>query len=136
MVTLHYRAARDPDRAREALESLAQELVEAEGLTCVPGRASYELRPAIDFTKAAVIEERARGLEAVAFAGDDTVDLPGFDALDDLAAKGVATLRIAVKSDEAPRELLDRADLVVDGPNGALDLLRRFTATKDAEQRD
>lgn len=126
MVTLHYRAAADPDRARSASEELAHELAERYGLTCVPGRASYELRPPVDFTKAAVIRERAEGLEAVAFAGDDTVDLPGFDALDELAARGVATLRIGVASDEAPPELLERADVVVEGPAGAVGLLRKL----------
>jgi trehalose 6-phosphate phosphatase len=129
MVTLHYRAASNPEAAQTALEVLAKELVEKENLTCVPGRASYELRPAIAFTKAAVIEERARGLEAVAFAGDDTVDLPAFDALDALDRAGVATLKIAVRSDEAPPELIDRADIVVDGPQGALNLLEQLTAT-------
>jgi trehalose 6-phosphate phosphatase len=126
MVTLHYRAAADPQRAKAALEALARELALRDGLTCVPGRASYELRPPIDFTKAAVITERSKDLEAVAFAGDDTVDLPGFDALDELRSRGVATLRIAARSDEAPAELLDRADVVVEGPAGAVELLRRL----------
>ncbi|MDQ3951405.1 MAG: trehalose-phosphatase [Actinomycetota bacterium] len=126
MVTLHYRAAPDVDKARAALEAVARDLAEEHSLTVVPGRASYELRPPIDFTKAAVVAERAAGLEAVAFAGDDTVDLPAFDALDALREEGVATLRIAVDSDEAPRELIDRADVVVDGPAGALAFLRRL----------
>ncbi|HYO60933.1 MAG TPA: trehalose-phosphatase, partial [Actinomycetota bacterium] len=120
MVTLHYRAAEDPAEAKRALGSLAKELATKHDLTCVPGRASYELRPAIDFTKAAVIEDRSTNLEAVAFAGDDTVDLPGFDALDALSEQGVATLRIAVRSNEAPDALLNRADIVVDGPEGAV----------------
>lgn len=127
MVTLHYRAAVDPERARTALEALAGELSQRHELTCVPGRGSYELRPAIDFTKAGVVAERATGLEAVAFAGDDTVDLPAFDALDELAERGIATLRIAVASDEAPPELLERADVVVEGPAGAIELLRKLT---------
>ena len=126
MVTLHYRAAADPARAARALEELARELGGRHGLTSVPGRASYELRPPVDFTKAAVIRERSEELEAVAFAGDDAVDLPGFDALDELAERGVATLRIAVASDEAPPALLERADVVVDGPPGAIELLRRL----------
>lgn len=126
MVTLHYRAADDPERAQRELEALAAELADRESLTCIPGRGSYELQPRIDFTKAGVIAERAQGLEAVAFAGDDTVDVPGFDALDELARNGVATLRIAVRSDEAPAELLERADVVVEGPAGALELLRRL----------
>lgn len=126
MVTLHYRAARDPQRARAAMDALASDLAARYDLKKVPGRASFELRPPVDFTKAAVVRERAEGLAAAAFAGDDRVDLPGFDALDDLGARGVATLRIAVRSDEAPPELLERADVVVDGPAGAVELLRRL----------
>jgi trehalose 6-phosphate phosphatase len=129
MVTLHYRAAKNPDEAKKATEALANVLAARENLTVVPGRASYELRPAIDFTKAAVIADRSKDLDAVAFAGDDTVDLPGFDALDALADEGVATLRIAVRSPEAPKELLDRADIVVEGPKGALNLLRELGGT-------
>jgi trehalose 6-phosphate phosphatase len=123
MVTLHYRAAADPERARAALDELATTLAGRHGLTLVAGRASFELRPPIDFTKAAVVRARGAGLGAVAFAGDDSVDLPGFDALDELAREGAATLRIAVRSDEAPPELLRRADAVVEGPRGAVALL-------------
>jgi trehalose 6-phosphate phosphatase len=73
-----------------------------------------------------VVEERATslGLQGVAFGGDDVVDLPGFEALDRLDERGVMTVRVAVSSDEAPDELLARADVVVEGPEGMLDWLR------------
>ncbi len=126
MVTLHYRAAEDPARARAALEALASDLVARYDLTSVAGRASFELRPPIDFTKAAVVRERGKGLDAVAFFGDDVVDLPGFEALDELEAAGAAALRVAVRSEEAPAELIERADVVVEGPVGAVELLREL----------
>ncbi len=74
-----------------------------------------------------VVRERAEGLAAAAFAGDDRVDLPGFDALDELAAEGMTTVRVGVRSDEAPPELLDRADVVVEGPAGVVNLLSALT---------
>jgi hypothetical protein len=40
--------------------------------------------------------------------------------VDRLAAAGVDTVRVAVRTEEAPPELLRRADLVVDGPEGCL----------------
>jgi trehalose 6-phosphate phosphatase len=88
------------------------------------------LRPPVEFSKAAVVLERSReaGLTAAAFVGDDRVDLPGFDALDLLEADGLATVRVAVDSPEAPPELIERADVVVDGPNGAIALLARLAA--------
>jgi trehalose 6-phosphate phosphatase len=79
----------------------------------------------VEFSKAAVVLERSRelGLRAAAFVGDDRVDLPGFDALDILGDEGVSTLRVAVSSDEAPEELLERADLVLAGPSSVRDWL-------------
>jgi trehalose 6-phosphate phosphatase len=77
-----------------------------------------------------VVLDRAReeDLEAVAFFGDDVVDLPGFDALDILEKEGARTLRVAVDSSEAPRALIERADVVVQGPAGAVSLLRELLA--------
>ena len=43
-------------------------------------------------------------------------------------ASGLAGLRIAVRSAESPPELLELADLVVDGPPGLRTLLERWAA--------
>lgn len=128
MVGLHFRAAEDPDAAAAALDEVAADLAERHGLTRAGGRLAYELRPPHDFSKATVVLQRAReeSLDAAAFVGDDRVDLPAFDALDVLAAEGVTTLRVAVRSDEAPPELIRRADMVVEGPRGVVVLLRRL----------
>ncbi|MGI8407945.1 MAG: trehalose-phosphatase, partial [Actinomycetota bacterium] len=82
-----------------------------------------------EFSKAAVVLDRSRelGLNAGAFVGDDRIDLPGYDALDLLASEGdFLALKVAVDSDEVPEELLRRADLIVDGPQETVDLLRRL----------
>lgn len=126
MLGLHFRSAADPDSARESLDALASELASGYGLTRAGGRLAFELRPPIEFAKSHVVLERAReaGLKAAMFIGDDRVDLPAFDALDKLEAEGVVGVRVAVRSDEAPVELLERADIVVDGPAGVLTLLK------------
>jgi trehalose 6-phosphate phosphatase len=128
VVTLHYRAADDAVAARGVATEAAETLAARYGLTLHEGRMALELRPPVELSKAAVVSERARAahLEAVMFVGDDTVDLPAFDALDELSEQGVATLRVAVRSDESPPELLERADVVVDGPPGVLDFLSRL----------
>ena len=126
MIGLHFRAASDVENARLSLDRLAEELAERHGLLRAGGRLAFELRPPREFSKAAVVLERARDLDlkAAMFVGDDRVDLPAFDALDALSEEGVATTRVAVDSDEAPPELLERADVVVSGPDGAVELLR------------
>jgi trehalose 6-phosphate phosphatase len=65
------------------------------------------------------------------FAGDDTVDIPAFEALDALASDGVATVKVAVSSPEAPSELIERADIVVGGPEGTVDLLRSLVSARE-----
>ena len=88
---------------------------------------SVELHPPIEADKGTALAALARtvpGLGAACFLGDDRGDLTAFDALDRLAVEGVVGVRIAVNSQEAPEELLARADLVVDGPLGALGALR------------
>jgi trehalose 6-phosphate phosphatase len=128
MLGLHFRAAADVSKAEAALRALAEEVAAEHGLTIGGGRLAFELRPPVELSKAAVVLQRAReeSLSAAAFAGDDRVDLPAFDALDVLAEEGASTLRIAVASDEAPPELLERADVVVQGPLGAVAYLRRL----------
>ncbi|HEX4979401.1 MAG TPA: trehalose-phosphatase [Acidimicrobiales bacterium] len=120
--TLHVREA--PDAAGWA-RSFADAAAATTGLVVHDARMSFELRPPVGVDKGTVVAELTEGMSAACFLGDDYGDLPAFDALDRLAARsGSAVLRVAVRSEEAPPELLSRADLLVDGPAGALAFLR------------
>ena len=85
---------------------------------------SYELHPPIEVDKGTTVELLGEGLDVVTFMGDDVGDIPGFEGLDRLAARGAQVVRVAVRSTEQAPALLDRADVVVDGPLGALALLQ------------
>lgn len=123
-LTLHYRTR--PDVA-PAVVAWAETQAARSGLVARPAKMSVELHPPIAADKGTALEALTAGLAAVCYAGDDQGDLPAFDALDRLAAAGVHTLRVAVASPEAPPELLERADLLVDDPAGLVDLLRRLS---------
>lgn len=105
MLTLHYRTASDPVEAERLLGKLVLDLASRHGVVQAEGKMSFELRPPIEISKADVVLKRSTELQltAVAFAGDDVVDLPAFDALGALATEGRMTLRVAVASPEAPR---------------------------------
>lgn len=118
-LTLHYRQA--PELEKQVVRWAAAEASRS-GLSPRPAKMSVELHPPIALDKGTAIESLADGLRAVLYAGDDVGDLPGFDALDRLAEAGLAVVRVAVRSEEAPDELLERADVVVDGPKGFRDL--------------
>jgi trehalose 6-phosphate phosphatase len=120
-LTLHWRADRDRE---EAARSWAAEEAARTGLELADARMAVELRPPLQRDKGTALSEAAAGLGAACFLGDDRGDLAAFDALDRLASQGVHVTRIAVRSAEMPEELESRADLIVDGPQGALALLR------------
>ncbi|MGI8708404.1 MAG: trehalose-phosphatase [Actinomycetota bacterium] len=126
LLNVHYRNVPDRNAGHRSVEEVTARLAGQHGLVIHPGRMSVELRPPVEFSKASVVRDVAarEALRAAAFFGDDLVDLPGFDALDELTESGIATLRVGVDSDETPRELLERSDLTVHGPCGVLKLLR------------
>ena len=122
-VTLHVRNAPE---AAVWMESFAASAATDHGLATHPGRQSVEIRPPVDIDKGTVVKELAAGMEAICFLGDDRGDLPAFAALADLRDAGAATLAVAVSSPEAPPDLFDQADVVVDGPEEAQALLRQL----------
>ena len=86
------------------------------------GRTVLEVRPPVAADKGtAVTALVARaGVERALYAGDDTTDVDAFRGLDGLEV----AVRVAVDSGEAPPALLAAADLVVEGTDGVLALLR------------
>jgi trehalose 6-phosphate phosphatase len=129
-VAIHTRRLADPRRWAAAISAAASEIAARHGLEVVPGRLVWELRPAVrsdkgDAVRRVVAESGAR---AVVVAGDDLGDLPAFAAAAELTRAAGERLRVAVRSAEAPPELLASADLVVDGPAGVRDLLRSLLA--------
>jgi trehalose 6-phosphate phosphatase len=119
-VTVHWRTA--PERDVEAVERV-EEIARRHGLETYPTKMARELRPPVAVDKGTAVDSLlGSGLETACFAGDDRGDRPAFDALE-RAPRLRARVRIAVSSPEAPAELLDRADVVVDGPTGLAVLL-------------
>ena len=124
-LTLHYRSHPDLE---EAVRTFAETQSARSGLVCRPARMSFELHPPIDVDKGTAVRNLSRDIDALCYIGDDVGDLSAFDALDELSGQGITALRVAVQSDESSAELIGRADLVVDGPEGVRDLLERLAA--------
>jgi trehalose 6-phosphate phosphatase len=62
---------------------------------------------------------------AALYVGDDTTDLDAFRGLRSLVVAGTLAraVCVAVRSEEAPPELVDQADLTIEGPGGVRELL-------------
>jgi len=121
--SFHFRTAPDEAAARATLERVAARAREA-GLVPRWGRKVLELRPPVEAHKGTAVRRLLgeRHLTRALYAGDDTTDLDAFAALEGLEL----AVRVAVASDEGPPELREAADVVVDGPAGVLELLRRL----------
>jgi trehalose 6-phosphate phosphatase len=124
---VHWRGAEDASRARGAAERIAGDS-EAAGLTPRWGRQVLELRPAVPVDKGSAVRDLVaeHGVELALFGGDDLTDLDAFDALADMVSAGAlrACVRVGVDSSEAPPDIGERSDAVVDGPAGFLEVLR------------
>ena len=119
----HYREAEDEDAARVELDEVARR-AETAGLVPRWGRKVLEIRPPVEADKGTAVRAllASAGARLGLYAGDDTTDL---DAFRGLAEAGLDhAVRVGVASKEGPRELVRAADLVVEGPQGVLDLLR------------
>jgi trehalose 6-phosphate phosphatase len=126
----HWRGAEDEEGARRALERVAGE-AEREGLVPRWGRKVLEIRPPVAADKGTAVEAAldGRGLAQALYAGDDTTDLHAFRKLRELERAGtVRGLCVGVRSNEGPPAITDEADLVVDGPDGLVDLLELLVA--------
>ena len=129
-VAVHTRRVPNHEQWDDRIDRTAREIADRFGLELIPGKLVWELRPPVrgdkgDAVRRVVAESGAR---VVVVVGDDLGDLPAFAALTELAAEGHPVLRVAVRSEEAPPELLAAADLVVEGPEEVLEFLRRLAA--------
>ena len=127
-IAVHTRRLDDADRAFERLEPRLRALAQRHGMVVEPGRQVIEARsPGSD--KGAVVRSLAEetGAGGFLFAGDDLGDVEAFEAVAELRDGGLPTLLVCAASDEEST-LVERSDVVVHGPDGVLDLLRRLTA--------
>jgi trehalose 6-phosphate phosphatase len=124
-VAVHYRQAPDPVAARAALLVALQPVATGAGLSLIEGKMVLELVPPDRPLKGGAVERLAgeHALRAVLYAGDDHADLDAFAALDRLSARGIDTVKVAVRGPETPAALVDAADVAVDGPAELVALL-------------
>jgi trehalose 6-phosphate phosphatase len=126
ILAFHWRLARDEEAARAAIDAVAAQ-AEAEGLRTHWGRKVLEVRPPVQIDKGAGIASLLQDtdVDGAMYVGDDVTDLDAFRMLRRLADEGRLThvVRVGVRSQEGPAEIVSEADIVVEGTDGVQELL-------------
>ncbi|MGD0198740.1 MAG: trehalose-phosphatase [Solirubrobacteraceae bacterium] len=122
IVAFHWRGAPDEDAALAAIAKIEEDARGA-GLGTARGRMVLEVRPPVPIDKGRGVSMLLRRRHAATglYVGDDTTDIDAFRALREIV--GASAVCIAVGSEEAPADLLQAADLVVDGTAGVRGVL-------------
>jgi trehalose 6-phosphate phosphatase len=124
---LHWRGVPDEEDAETAVREVAEAAEEA-GFTAHWGRKVLEIRPPVRIDKGAGIVSLLRDtdLTAAVYVGDDATDLDAFRGLGELVEMGRlgSAVRIGVRSDEGPSQLIEEADGMVEGTDGVRELLK------------
>lgn len=128
--SIHYRLAPDRDDARARLLPILNAVVEDRGLRLTEGRLVFEIRPSIPMNKGVFVAGylRVDPHAAAVFLGDDLTDVDGFAAVHAALVTGVvrAALNVGVTAAESPPEVIDVADVLINGPSQLAEALRLF----------
>jgi trehalose-phosphatase len=124
---LHWRGTPSQAAAELQVKEVAA-LAQAGGLIPRWGRKVLELRPVAGIDKGAAVTRllRDEAMRRAMYGGDDVTDLDAFRALRWMRSSDrlEAAVCVGVASDEAPAELAEQADFLVDGTSEFADLLR------------
>lgn len=133
-VAVHTRRLPDPQAAFARLEPELADAAERHGLALEPGRLVLEVR-APGMHKGHALRQVVADTDAggVVFVGDDLGDLEAFEAARALRSQGLPALLVCSGSVEE-QALADIADVVVDGPDGVMGLLRQLAADAGRER--
>ncbi len=127
-VAVHTRRMDDPDAAQERLTPILEKAARSHGLVTEPGRMVVEVRASgMDKGNAVRHLQKQTHADAMVFVGDDLGDLEAFDAVADLRRRGMVGFLVCSGSDEQ-QALVEKADLVVDGPDGVVAFLHQLAA--------
>lgn len=119
-VTLHYRMTADHALAFESVADWARGEAARTGMRVIFGKLNVELVPPIDTDKGSAVDELIAGMNSCLYIGDDSGDLPAFDAI---RRWGRDSLVLAVSSSELPVDVAEKADAIIEGPPGVAQLL-------------
>ncbi len=126
--SIHYRLSPHPKEARRTLLALLEEPARQVGMNLREGKRIVEILPPLAIDKGTSLRSFVErfALRSLIFAGDDRTDLDAVLEIARLRKKGLAALSIVVQQPDTLPQLLENADIVVNGVPGMVELLREI----------
>jgi trehalose 6-phosphate phosphatase len=125
---IHYRLSPAPEQARQTILSVLEEPAHRANMLLHEGKMVVEIKVPLAIHKGQALLEFMRhyDLQGIIYAGDDRTDLDPITEIARLQKEGVAAISIVVQHSDTLPELLERADIVVQGVEGMVELLREI----------
>jgi len=123
---VHYRLAPNPDEARQKIVALLEAPAAAAHISLHDDKFTVDVRVPSTRNKGQALKQLVRDwdVQAILFGGDSKTDLDAFLALDQLQQEGKAALGIVVQHIDTAPELLEQADIIVQGVEGMVRFLQ------------
>jgi trehalose 6-phosphate phosphatase len=126
--SIHYRLAPNPAETRQKLLSLLEQPARKVHMSLSEGKLIVEIRVPLAVNKGLALRQFAErfGLRAIVFAGDDLTDLDAVIEIAKMRRDGIPALSIVVQHPDTLPDLLEQADIIVQGVPGMVDVLREM----------
>jgi trehalose 6-phosphate phosphatase len=126
--TIHYRRSPDADYARQRILSAVEAPARKAHMLIGEGKKVVEILAPLHVDKGQALRRFAQrfGLHGLVFAGDDRTDLYAMQEIERLRNEGIAAMAIAVQHADTLPAILEHADIVVQGVEGMVALLREI----------
>ena len=126
--SIHYRLAPNRDATRQKLLALLEEPARQVKMSLSEGKQIVEIRAPLAIDKGLALRQFAQrfALRGVVFAGDDRTDLDAILEIARLRQEGLKALAIVVRHADTLPDLLQYADVVVNGVPEMVELLREM----------
>jgi trehalose 6-phosphate phosphatase len=126
--TIHYRRSPNPEEARLRILAVVEEPARKMHMRIGEGKKVVEILAPLHVDKGQALRRFVQrfGLHSVVFAGDDRTDLYAMQEVERLRQDAIPALAIAVQHSDTLPGMLEHADIVVQGVEGMVALLREI----------
>lgn len=133
--SIHYRLSPDHRETRRKLISLLEQPARQVNMSLSEGKQIVEIRVPLPVHKGKALRQFVQrcALHSIVFAGDDRTDLDAVVEITKMRKEGIPAVSIVVQHHDTLSDLLEMADIVVQGVPGMVELLREIVEVLESK---